>query len=58
MLQLGIVLYNIYIYIRVVVLDSPSGSPRERFYLSHVIVECRVIDHHPVEKQRTSQTSL
>ena len=39
MLQLGIVLELYNIYIRVVVLKSPPGSPRERFYLSHVIVE-------------------
>ena len=29
------------------VMICPSESSRERFEVSHVIVECRVINHHP-----------
>ena len=33
------------------VLIYPSEPPRERVKVSHVIVECRVINHHPTLRE-------
>ena len=37
----------ILVSVRVRVLIFPSEPSRERVKVSHVIVECRVINHHP-----------
>ena len=40
--------------VRVRVLVSPSEPSGERVKVSHVIVECRVIDHHPGQCVKTT----
>ena len=39
---------RVWVMVRVRVLICQSERTRERVKVSHVVVECRVINHHPI----------